>query len=79
MKVLNLARILLQNMVYSTIQHPPPQSHTLSVYTVYILWGGGGGSERRKRGNSKQVLFLRPWGQQFTSWVEPLSEYISSL
>ncbi len=25
---------LLQNVVYSTIQHPPLQSHTLSVYTV---------------------------------------------
>jgi hypothetical protein len=35
---------LLQNMVYTTIQHPPippPQSHTLSVYTVHLLWGGG--------------------------------------
>ncbi len=25
---------LLQNMVYSTIQHPPLQSHTLSVYST---------------------------------------------
>ncbi len=68
---------LLQNMGYSTIQHPPrPQSHTLSVYmyctyyTVHLVREGGKGglrSERRKRGNSTQVLFLRPWGQQFTS------------
>ncbi len=37
---------LLQNMVYSTVQHPPPlQSHTQSVpyilYTaVHLVWGG---------------------------------------
>jgi hypothetical protein len=46
---------LLQNMVYSTIQHPPPRSHTLSVYavlySVHLVSEGGG-------------------GQQFTSWVE---------
>ncbi len=35
---------LLQNMVYSTIQHPPPpQSHTLSVYIVHLVWEGGRG------------------------------------
>ena len=37
---------LLQNMVYTTIQHPPihppPQSHTLSLYTVQLVWEGGG-------------------------------------
>jgi hypothetical protein len=43
---------LLQSMVYSTIQHPPPplpHSHTLSVYTVHLVWEGerGGKSERR--------------------------------
>jgi hypothetical protein len=27
---------LLQNMVYSTIQHPPPPSHTHCLYTLYI-------------------------------------------
>jgi hypothetical protein len=38
---------LLQNMVYSTIQHPPPsQTHTVSVYTVHSL-GRGGGEGRR--------------------------------
>ncbi len=34
----------LQNMVYSTIQPPPPLSplrHTLSVYTVHCTGGGG--------------------------------------
>ncbi len=44
---------LLQNMVYSTIQHPPPLSHTVSVYMyctcsiVHLVWEGGGRSERR--------------------------------
>jgi hypothetical protein len=45
-------------MVYNTIQHlppphqPPPQPHTLSVYTctVHLLWEeGGGGSQREGR------------------------------
>ncbi len=34
---------LLQNIVYSTIQHPPPQAHTLSVYVVHLVWEGGRG------------------------------------
>jgi hypothetical protein len=40
-------------MVYSTIQHPPPlRSHTLSVYTVHLVWEGGweGGGQREGRG-----------------------------
>jgi hypothetical protein len=46
---------LLQNMVYSTIQHPPPQvTHIVCIYcTVYILFGkgdGGGGGLREGRG-----------------------------
>jgi hypothetical protein len=28
-------------MVYSTIQHPPPPSHTLPVYPVHLIWEGG--------------------------------------
>jgi len=45
--------ILLQNMVHSTFQHPPPhKSHTVCKYILYIGKGGrgeGGGvrSERR--------------------------------
>jgi hypothetical protein len=48
---------LQQNMVYNTTQHPHPHSHTLSIYTVLLLWEGGKGwgrSERRYRGNSSQ-------------------------
>jgi hypothetical protein len=44
---------LLQNMVYNTTQHPPPpHRHTLSVYTVHLLWEGGrgGGGQREGRG-----------------------------
>ncbi len=43
---------LLQNMVSNTTQHPP-LSHTLSVYTVHLLWDGGrgrGGGQREGRG-----------------------------
>jgi hypothetical protein len=64
---------LLQNMVYSTIQHPPPQSHTLSVYTIHLVWGGG--EEVREKEEGQQCTSIVPsttcpWGQQFTSWVE---------
>jgi hypothetical protein len=43
---------LLQNMVYNAAQHPPPPSHTLSEYTVRLLWegGSGGGGQREGRG-----------------------------
>jgi hypothetical protein len=65
-------------MVYNTTQtHPPPPPpatyrHTLSVYTVlYVYFGKGGGVREKVEGqHSTQVLLLRPWGQQFTSWVE---------
>ncbi len=58
--------------LHSTI-HPPtlPPSDTYCLYKQYIQFEKGGRrSERRQRGNSTQVQFLRPWGQQFTSWVE---------
>jgi hypothetical protein len=36
--------------------------------------GGGGGGQREGKVEGQQytstVLFLHPWGQQFTSWVE---------
>ncbi len=38
----------LQNLVYSTI-HPPPLRHTLSVYTVHLVWEGGEGGEVREK------------------------------
>ncbi len=37
---------LLQNMVYNTTQHPPPHSHTMSVY--FGKGGGGVGEVRDK-------------------------------
>jgi hypothetical protein len=56
-------------MVYNTTQHPPPHSHTLSVYTVHLVWeGGGGGDEVREKVEGQH--YTRPWGQHFTSWVE---------
>ncbi len=41
---------LLQNMVYNTTQHPrpTPQSHTLSVFTVHLVWERWGGGEVRE-------------------------------
>jgi hypothetical protein len=52
----------LQNMVYSTTPPPSPShSHTLSVYTVHLVWEEGGGEVREK-----------VEGQQYTSIV-PLS------
>jgi hypothetical protein len=63
-------------MVHSTFQQPP-HSHTLS--TVCILYctlgrGEGGGGQREGTEEGQQytsaIKFLRPWGQQFTSWVE---------
>ncbi len=54
-------------MVYNTAQHPPPHSHTLSVYAVRLLWEGeGGGGEREDR------------GAQYTRGVD-MTDYISSL
>jgi hypothetical protein len=51
---------LLQNMVYTTIQHPPipppPQSHTLSVYTVHLVWGGGGQREGKVDGQQYTTI-----------------------
>ncbi len=45
-------------MVYSKI-HPPPPRHTLSVFTVHLVWEG----ERRGEVREKKE------GQQYTSIV----------
>ncbi len=58
---------LLHNMVYNTTQHPPTPhptvSHTLSVYTVRLLWEGGrgGGGQREGRG---ATVHKRGWKYQ---------------
>jgi hypothetical protein len=73
-------------MVYSTIQPPTPHpqhSHTLSVYTVHLVWEGGRGEVREKvEGQQYTSIVPSSMGQQFTSWVENkknMSECISSL
>jgi hypothetical protein len=43
----------MQNMVYNTIQHL--QRHTLSVYTVRLLWEGGGVGEVREKVEGQQL------------------------
>jgi hypothetical protein len=48
-------------MVYNKTQQPPttpppPHSHTLSVFTVRLLWEGGGGvGEVREKVEGQQV------------------------
>ena len=39
---------LLQNMAYSTFQHPP--TPTQSVYTVHLVWEGGEGGGGQREG-----------------------------
>jgi hypothetical protein len=79
---------LLQNMVYTTIQHPPipppPQSHTLSVYTVHLVWEGGGGGQREAKVEGQQYTSIVPSSMGATVHklgriYKPLSECISSL
>jgi hypothetical protein len=49
---------LMQNMVYNTTQHPhPPHSHTLSVYSVHLMW---------ERGEGEGEVREKLEGQQFT-------------
>jgi hypothetical protein len=55
---------LLQNMVYSTIQHPPPPptptpTVTHCMYCTFSLGRGDGGGGQR---NGREAIF--------TSWVE---------
>ncbi len=61
-------------MVYNTNQHPPAPSlsHTLSVWTVHLLWEGGEGVEEARE---------KVEGQQFTRVVENtnMTDSISSL
>jgi hypothetical protein len=60
---------LLQNIVYSTIQHSPPSPrHTHFLYilysTVHLVWEGGGGGP----GGEEEVREMEE-GQQYTSIV----------
>ncbi len=48
----------LKNMVYSII---PPPRHTLSVYTVHLVWEGGrGGGEVREKIEGQQYTSIVP-------------------
>jgi hypothetical protein len=60
---------LQQNMVYSTFNThppPPPQSHTLSVYTVQCMTvhifslAGGGGGQRKGTVEGRQYISIVP-------------------
>jgi hypothetical protein len=69
-------------MVHSTFQHPPnprPPTVTHCLYTVLYIGKGGGGQTEGTVGEQQYtstIYFLRPWGQQFTSWskIQPMSE-----
>ncbi len=70
---------LLQNMVYNTIQHPPPlppHSLTLSVYTVHLVWEGG---EVREKVEGQQHISIVPLsmgatvhklGRKYQPWMK---------
>jgi hypothetical protein len=46
---------LLQNMVYHTTQHPPPQQPlTVCIYYTFTLGRGGGVREVREKVDGKQ-------------------------
>ncbi len=55
---------------YNTTQHPPPQPHTVCIYSTFTLWGGGVVEVNEK-----------VEGQQFTRGVENtnMTNSISSL
>jgi hypothetical protein len=60
--------------------HPYPLPyHTLSVYNVHLVWERVGGGQREGRGATVHMYssyLLRPWGQQFTSWVENTNQWV---
>jgi hypothetical protein len=57
-------------MVYYTTQEPPlPQPHTVCIYCTFSL-GRGGEVREKVEGQPYTRIVTRPWGQQFTSWVE---------
>jgi hypothetical protein len=77
---------LLQNMVYrctAQFNIPPPQSHTLSVYSTFSL-GKGGGGQRSGTVEGQQYTSIVPSSMGVTVHnlgrkYKPLSECISSL
>ncbi len=79
---------LLQNMVYTTIQHPPippPPSHTHCPYILYSTFSlGGGGGQREGKVEGQQYTSIVPSSMGATvhklgKKYKPLSECISSL
>ncbi len=75
---------LLQDMVYSTIQHPPPplHSHTLSVYTVHLVWEGGGEVREKVEGqqytsicSSSIGATVHKLGRKYQPWVNVSAVY----
>ncbi len=81
---------LLQNMVYTTTQHPlltsppPPHSHTLSVYTVQCTFSLGRGGEVREKVEGQQYTSIVPSSMEATVHklgrkIPTMGECISSL
>jgi hypothetical protein len=66
-------------MVYNTTQHPPPpQSYTLSVYTVCLLWEGGGDVREKVEGKAHKYSSFVHGGNssQAGSKIPTMSESI---
>jgi hypothetical protein len=73
---------LQQNMVYSTIQHPPPPPHryTVCIYCTFSVGRGGGQKEGRVAAVHKYSSFVHGGNSlQAGSKIPTMSECISSL
>jgi hypothetical protein len=68
-------------MVYNTTQHPPTHSHTLTVYTVHLLWEGGGGQREGRVATVHKFSFFILGGNssQAGSKIPTMRERMSSL
>ena len=71
---------LLQNIVYNTIQTPPPHTVPYSIYCTYILGRGGGQRDGRGATVHKHSSVVHGGNSsQAGSKIPTMSECISSL
>jgi hypothetical protein len=73
---------LLQNMVYSTIQHstPPTATHTVCIYCTFKFGRGGGQKEGGWATVHKYNSFVHGGNSSQAGWkIQTMSECIFSL